>query len=71
MVWNFAGVMAVIVISCLVMMIVAMWYEKNSLPKADPEEILADRFAKGEIDEAEYARRLGILRYGPPIELPE
>lgn len=39
--------------------------------KEDPETILADRFAKGEIDEAEYSRRLTILRYGPPLELPD
>ncbi len=70
-VWNFAGVMAVLVVSCLVLMVVAMWYERKSLPTADPEAILADRFAKGEIDEAEYARRLGVIRYGPPIKLPE
>ena len=37
----------------------------------DPEKRLAERFANGEIDEAEYARRLSILRYGPPLELPD
>jgi putative membrane protein len=31
-----------------------------------PELILAQRFARGEIDEEEYQRRLAILR-GPPI----
>lgn len=36
----------------------------------DPEELLRERFAKGEIDEAEYSRRLSILRLGPPLELP-
>ena len=40
-------------------------------PRTTPEELLATRFAKGEIDEAEYARRLAILRYGPPLELPD
>jgi uncharacterized membrane protein len=40
-------------------------------PRATPEELLATRFATGEIDEAEYARRLAILRYGPPLELPD
>ncbi|HUR50458.1 MAG TPA: SHOCT domain-containing protein [Acidimicrobiales bacterium] len=54
------------------LMCMALWYERReALPKADPERVLADRFAKGEIDEQEYARRLGILRYGPPIELPD
>jgi putative membrane protein len=38
-------------------------------PKQDPEQVLAHRFAKGEIDEKEYARRLSILRLGPPLEI--
>lgn len=28
----------------------------------DPQQILADRFARGEIDETEYRARLGALR---------
>lgn len=35
----------------------------------DPEKLLQERLVKGEIDEAEYARKLSILRYGPPLEL--
>lgn len=31
-----------------------------------PDEILAERYARGEIDDAEYRRRLDILRDGPP-----
>lgn len=31
-------------------------------PKADPEHILATRFAAGEIDQDEYRRRLDTLR---------
>lgn len=31
---------------------------------ADPRGILAERFARGEIDEEEYQRRLGTLRNG-------
>lgn len=31
-----------------------------------PEQILAGRFARGEIDEAEYQHRLGILRGAAP-----
>jgi putative membrane protein len=30
--------------------------------RADPEQILAERFARGEIDEEEYQRRLETLR---------
>jgi putative membrane protein len=33
---------------------------------ATPEQILAERFARGDIDEEEYRRRLGILRGVPP-----
>ncbi len=39
-------------------------------PKKTPEQLLAERFAKGEIDEEEYTRRLSVLRMGPPLELP-
>ncbi len=36
----------------------------------DPAAVLAERYAKGEISEEEYTRRLSILTYGPPILLP-
>jgi putative membrane protein len=32
---------------------------------ATPEQILAERFARGEIDEDEYRRRLAVLRGAP------
>ncbi|MFI0716705.1 SHOCT domain-containing protein [Streptomyces inhibens] len=31
-----------------------------------PEQILAERYARGEIDEEEYQRRLATLRGSPP-----
>ena len=31
-------------------------------PRNPPEEVLAERFARGEIDDDEYRRRLAILR---------
>jgi putative membrane protein len=34
---------------------------RHDLPPA-PEQVLAERFARGEIDEDEYRRRLGVLR---------
>ena len=37
--------------------------------RESPEQVLATRFAKGEIDEAEYSRRLSVLRLGPPLEI--
>ena len=44
---------------------------KRILPsrRENPEQLLASRFAKGEIDEAEYSRRLSVLRLGPPLEI--
>lgn len=39
---------------------------RNRRP-ADPEKVLAERFARGEIDEIEYAKRLSVLRVGPPL----
>jgi uncharacterized membrane protein len=38
-------------------------------PKASPREILEARFAKGEIDEAEFNRRMSRLMLGPTLEL--
>jgi putative membrane protein len=34
--------------------------------QADPQGLLAERFARGEIDEDEYRSRLGVLREAPP-----
>ena len=47
------------------------WRDAKKLkrPAVDPEHLLAERYAKGEIDEAEYAQRLSVLRMGPPLEL--
>jgi len=39
------------------------WTGRSARPdRRDPEQILAERFAAGEIDEEEYQRRLQILR---------
>ncbi|MER6102651.1 SHOCT domain-containing protein [Streptomyces sp. NPDC001832] len=35
-------------------------------PPGGPEQILAERYARGEIDEEEYRRRLATLRGSPP-----
>ncbi|MET0726833.1 MAG: SHOCT domain-containing protein [Acidimicrobiales bacterium] len=35
---------------------------RGSVPAADPEDVLAERFARGEIDDDEYRRRLEVLR---------
>lgn len=34
-------------------------------PPANPEQLLAERFARGEIDEQEYRNRLATLREAP------
>jgi putative membrane protein len=36
----------------------------------DPERVLADRFARGEIDEAEYRHRLEVLRSAHRAQRP-
>ena len=41
------------------------------LPAPDPKAVLETRLAKGEIDEAEYARKMHLLVYGPPLELDD
>jgi len=49
-----------------------VWLVRTSSAKQDttpasrlPEDVLAERFARGEIDEAEYRDRLRVLRGGP------
>ena len=44
--------------------------KRNEL-RVNPEQVLAARFARGEIDEMEYSRRLSVLRLGPPLEIPD
>ena len=43
-----------------------MFSRKPAAP-GDPEQLLAERYARGEIDEIEYAQRLSVLRIGPPL----
>lgn len=38
----------------------------TAYPTPNPEQILAERYARGEIDEEEYRRRLETLRHGGP-----
>ncbi|ARZ66716.1 hypothetical protein SMD11_1052 [Streptomyces albireticuli] len=40
-------------------------WHKGPAP-GSPEQILAERYARGEIDEEEYQRRLATLRGSPP-----
>jgi uncharacterized membrane protein len=68
-VWQFGVVMLIILVFVVGLVSAIQAIEKGK--HVDPEELLKARFARGEIDEAEYARRLSIIRYGPPLELPD
>jgi hypothetical protein len=41
-------------------------YWRRARP-VDPKSILAERYARGEVDDQEYTRRLSMLTFGPPI----
>lgn len=61
---------AVICVTVLLRALIARWEPHRHLPRpADPAALLAERFARGEIDEAEYAHRLSVIRFGPPLEI--
>ncbi|MFI7542207.1 SHOCT domain-containing protein [Actinoplanes sp. NPDC049599] len=40
------------------------------VPGLTPQQVLADRFARGDIDEEEYTRRLRVLNEAPPASGP-
>ena len=50
--------------------VVLVWYlrrdDRSRAQSPTAEQILADRFARGDIDEEEYHRRLQVLRGGRP-----
>ena len=56
--------------TAVLMFLVEARSKKSSKKRAapvDPEQLLAERYARGEIDEIEYAQRLSVLRVGPPL----
>ncbi|MEN8235128.1 MAG: SHOCT domain-containing protein [Actinomycetota bacterium] len=63
---GFGWLVGLIVVGVLVWAIVQSTPRRNDAPThtatASAETILADRFARGEIDDDEYRRRLGALR---------
>jgi putative membrane protein len=66
------AVTVVICVTLLLYRVIGRWQptQRHALSApADPAAVLAERFARGEIDEAEYAHRLSIVRLGPPLEL--
>jgi putative membrane protein len=45
--------------------------DRNTIARPGPEELLAERYARGEIDEAEYHERLDVVTHGPrPLARP-
>jgi putative membrane protein len=40
-------------------------------PPRNPEQIVADRYARGEIDEDEYSRHIAVLRGTNPPRVPQ
>jgi putative membrane protein len=67
--WFVASVSAILFWALLVLLIVLLvramsrgFGHPHDVSGASPEQVLAERFARGEIDEEEYRRRLGVLR---------
>ena len=62
-----------ITLFCCITAVAIFWIDARSSVSrrqrhpVDPEQLLAERFARGEIDEVEYAQRLNVLRVGPPL----
>lgn len=50
-------------------MVNGVWQHRKNRP-GDPQELLARRYAAGEIDDDEYERRLSLLTYGPTLLPP-
>jgi uncharacterized membrane protein len=66
-----AAVLIVFFLCCMAVAIqalVTIRVKFTAQPK-EAEAILAERFANGEIDEAEYSDRLSSLRMGPPLQI--
>lgn len=50
--------------------VAGLWADWKKRHPADPRAVLADRYARGQIDEQEYGRRLAVLTYGPEFPAP-
>jgi putative membrane protein len=70
-----SGLFSLLLIALIILAIVALvrylghqteGFGKGGRRQTRAEEILAERFARGEIDEEEYRRRSSLLRGGPP-----
>ncbi len=63
------GMLAFWALLIAVIVLVVRWVGGSThASTSSPEQILADRFARGEIDEAEYRDRLAALHPAPHLE---
>lgn len=67
--WALMVFVMVVVAAALIVGVLALLRRRDASPLpgapgagSTPEQVLAQRFARGEIEEAEYAGRLGALR---------
>lgn len=66
--WALMVFVMVVVAAALIVGVLALLRRRDASPPGapgagfTPERVLAERFARGEIEEAEYAGRLGALR---------
>ncbi|HVM65148.1 MAG TPA: hypothetical protein VMU14_09830 [Acidimicrobiales bacterium] len=66
------SLLAITVVICLTVLgkaLIARWEPRRRPEPLDPTRVLAERFARGEIDEAEYGHRLSVIKLGPPLDL--
>jgi putative membrane protein len=59
---------AVIIVGAVVLIRYLTVGTRTIEPRPTPEQLLAERFARGEIDEQEYQRRLDTLTHRPRVE---
>jgi putative membrane protein len=66
--WVFMPILFITLVAVIIWAVVTLTRGRpgDRQPPRDPPQILAERFARGEIDEADYRRRLNILQGRPP-----
>lgn len=66
--WLWMSVLMLAFWGGLIWLLITVWQDRqvpDSAPHRPAAEVLAERFARGEIDQAEYAERLRVLQSGP------
>lgn len=66
--WVFMPIVFITLVAAIIWAVVALTRGRpdDREPRRDPQHILAERFARGEIDEAEYRQRLAVLQGRAP-----